>query len=165
MTRLRRREPRQRTNIAEGCVRQLLTGCGYFGPPTDFGTGDGGTEGESAMRNAWNANRAELLADWITEHPRSRPYAWWRFDAPERRRRIDGKPHPFDDPRRKAIVERFTAEYGPECWASGAANELYFGTPRIIIGDGCAEYESEAAYLDRLGLLTDGERTVAGCQR
>ena len=54
----------------------------------------------------WDALRDEVVADWIAEHPGTRPARWWGYDAP-------------DDP---------------------------------------PVFESEAAYLDRLGLLTEGER-------
>jgi hypothetical protein len=30
----------------------------------------------------WRSVRDNILADWITAHPCSRPAAWWEFDAP-----------------------------------------------------------------------------------
>jgi DNA-binding transcriptional regulator YhcF (GntR family) len=32
--------------------------------------------------------------------------------------------------------------------------------PQIVVGDGLAKYESEAAYLERLGLLEDSELSI-----
>ncbi|MCC6228523.1 MAG: hypothetical protein IT432_04775 [Phycisphaerales bacterium] len=36
-------------------------------------------------RRAWEELRDELLPEFIREHPLTRPWAWWRFDAPEPR--------------------------------------------------------------------------------
>ena len=158
MTRLHKRTARRRTtDLDESRIRHLLFGV-FFLRDDGFGDVDESTETDAEMRTTWNDCRDRLLADWLAAYPRSRPYAWWRFDAPEPRRRIDGKPHPFDDPRRHAAIERAAAEYGRDCWLCRAAHRLYFGTPQVVIGDGLAEYESEAAYLERLGRLTDPER-------
>src|SRR4051812_33130595 len=51
---------------------------------------------EDAIRAAWEALKATILPEWIRTRPGTRPWAWWRFDAPERRERIDGKLHSFD---------------------------------------------------------------------
>ena len=32
--------------------------------------------------SAWRQHRGALLAEWIAEHPGSRPYSWWMHDAP-----------------------------------------------------------------------------------
>jgi hypothetical protein len=31
-------------------------------------------------KEAWKTHRAELLTEFIAEHPGSRPYAWWEFE-------------------------------------------------------------------------------------
>jgi hypothetical protein len=33
----------------------------------------------------WEAMREELLAVWVQEHPGTRPWGWWEYDAPEDR--------------------------------------------------------------------------------
>jgi len=66
----------------------------------------GGCFANNGAAAMWNVVRGDELPRWIKERPGTRPYAWWCFDAPERR--PDG--------------------------------------------------ESEAAYLERHGLLTAGER-------
>lgn len=33
-------------------------------------------------RRVWAAARPEILPAWIDAHPGTRPYAWWKFDAP-----------------------------------------------------------------------------------
>lgn len=59
---------------------------------------------EAAMKTAWEENRAELMAEWFTprgdytvdpmhwkEHGLgTRPFAWWKFDAPEPRKVLRG---------------------------------------------------------------------------
>lgn len=84
----------------------------------------------------WQAHGDEVLADWIAEHPGTRPHGWWMCDAPGPRARIDGGPEASPDTPRR------------------------FGVPSIYRceDDWSAEYESEADYLARLNLLVDGER-------
>jgi hypothetical protein len=36
----------------------------------------------AGLREDWEAARTELLAGWVQDHPGSRPWPWWRFDAP-----------------------------------------------------------------------------------
>jgi hypothetical protein len=38
------------------------------------------------MPPPWEDVRADLLPDWIRQHPGTRPFAWWRDEAPEPRR-------------------------------------------------------------------------------
>ncbi|MDP2958097.1 MAG: hypothetical protein Q8N53_16845 [Longimicrobiales bacterium] len=42
-----------------------------FGPAT-----------EDKLRLLWEAGGAEVLAEWIREHPGTRPSTWWRIVAP-----------------------------------------------------------------------------------
>ena len=121
MPRVRRRPKRRRIGYTKGQVEHLLSG--YQSCGDDFGREVRGTLDVEAMREAWITLRDELLPQWIAENPGTRPYAWWQFDAPERRQRIgtrrylyplaeidhttpephyefiaDDKPHPFDNP-------------------------------------------------------------------
>jgi hypothetical protein len=50
----------------------------------EFGGNGGCLAGNE--REPWEAARAELLPAWIKEHPGTRPFAWWRIDAPGFRR-------------------------------------------------------------------------------
>jgi hypothetical protein len=89
---------------------------------------------EDQLREVWEEMGDSLLADFIAEKPGCRPWAWWVFDATEPRRRTGDAPDPIGD-------------------------ELWFGKPRLTRGVPPKDaYESERAYLDRLGLLTDEER-------
>jgi len=144
----------------EGHILQLLQGNGYFGEPHDFGRADDlASEEFIAMREAWQELRTEQMAKWIVDHPFTRPFAWWKFDAPEYRWRIDGPPHPFEHPDWLASVATTEAQYPG---FRERAMSLYFGRPAItaIPGDFGAKYESDFDYLMRLDLLTLQERTL-----
>ena len=32
-------------------------------------------------RPVWEAHREQIMAQWLSRHPGSRPYAWWVFDS------------------------------------------------------------------------------------
>lgn len=111
------------------------------------------------MRADWHEFRDELLQEWIEHNPGTRPFAWWRFDATERRRPTDGRPHPFDDPKRIAAVARHYEQYPGN---ARDMDRLYFGVPAIVFGDGLRRYESERKYLERLALMFPGETDLPG---
>jgi hypothetical protein len=73
--------------------------------------------------------------------PGSRPWAWWKFEAPEPRRQLVRYVDPVDGTELVGI--------GPADW---------YGTPSKFNGRPPAGmYESEVAYLRRLGLLQPEE--------
>jgi hypothetical protein len=97
----------------------------------------------------WDKFRDDVLPDYIEWHPGHRPWGWWEFDAPEPRRCVSG-PGAF----------AFRNDDAPD-WTK----HLHFGMPAVHGGDDWdnpSHYESQAAYLDRLGLLTDDEREALG---
>jgi hypothetical protein len=129
--------------------RQLVDGHEHFG--RGFGRWPGHPVRPLDLdlaREAWGELREELLPAFIREHPFSRPWAWWCFDAPEPRREAedgdDADPCTFGTP-------RWWAEYRE-------------GTPTQLLPPGqlC---ESQRAYLTRLGLLTDHERELIRRER
>jgi len=152
MPRVRRRSKLRRAGYNEHHRGQLLHGSDVFGDA--FGNGD--DMDVEAFKAAWELFRDRLLSEWIAANPGTRPAAWWILEAPEPRRRIDGIQHPFADRIRRQRVEAMPAHY----FARRHVNDLYFGLPRVIFtrGESTAKYETEAAYLHRLGLLTDAER-------
>jgi hypothetical protein len=79
---------------------------------------------EETIKTAWESLRPAILLAWIRERPGTRCYAWWRFDAPGRRERIDGRPHPFDDKQRTLHV---AASDNQRFWKK--AYSLHFGMP------------------------------------
>jgi hypothetical protein len=41
---------------------------------------------DEAVAPLWRRHGPTVLADWVRRRPGTRPWAWWRFDAPESRR-------------------------------------------------------------------------------
>ena len=145
---------------------------------------------DKRFAEVWEELREEVVSEWISETPGTRPPLWWSFDAPrwadpwekwfyhgtfaEPRKRLGG----IGTPAHEALSQVPAYTRGiPAQWVSawqvayfnGCAVDVH-GTP---IGTDYTEghfphkgidlkdppvFESEAAYLDRLGLLTDGER-------
>lgn len=112
------------------------------------------------VKTEWTLSRKKILGLWISRHPGTRPYAWWCFDAPETRQRVGGTGTPKHE----------ILKYEPAC---------VFGIPRywitsqdigILTRPGCKGkaldtsdpplYESQAAYLERHGLLSDREKAI-----
>ena len=130
----RKTRRKKRTNkYNEWHLHQLATGHCYI-------AGTAFDDDMEAMQVAWEQLREPIMEVWKVEFAGTRPYAWWKFDAPEYRQRIDRNPHPFDNPEREDM-------------------QLYFGKPRMMIGkdDFMAEYEGELEYLLRLGLIEPEE--------
>src|SRR5262245_24475643 len=100
---------------------------------------------DAEARAAWEVLRDGLLPEFIAENPGRRPWAWWAFDAPGPRRRIDGRPHPFKNPERRKHYQRLG-------FSDAEANDTHFGLPNSLFppqvcDDFDAEYESELDYL------------------
>lgn len=94
-------------------------------------------------RARWAEHGAQILADWIRDHPGTRPFAWWIVEAPEPRRVLDGAQH-FLPP---------GAAWWEPAWRGAC------GIPAMQqIGHFMVMIEPEAAYLVRLRLLAPGER-------
>jgi hypothetical protein len=105
------------------------------------------TKTEADFREAWNDVRDEALVDWVREHAGTRPSAWWKFDAPQPRRRLGG------------IGDTCAAGFDlgmPRWWTTPALARH----SRFVAVDAAdpPRFESEAAYLERLGLLPPGEK-------
>ncbi|MFA9477109.1 hypothetical protein ACERK3_02260 [Phycisphaerales bacterium AB-hyl4] len=136
-------------DYGEHHVRILRTGCDWFGEfPCD-----------TERRRAWEVLRDDLLPEWIADHPGTRPWAWWRYDAPERRQRVDGPPHPFDNPERIEHIEHIASKPKAAGDYKQAMYRLYYGRPAslCVLDDFHAVYETEVEYLSRLDLLTADE--------
>jgi hypothetical protein len=100
----------------------------------------------------WEQHCDAIVLHHIKRHPGTRPLLWWRFSAPEPRRRVGGEGSPLH-----------------EC-SAGAAN-LIFGVPMswrrprdfLTVGTPISDtnppmYESEATYLARHKLFLPHER-------
>lgn len=138
--------------LSDACREQLITGHDFFSD----GYGHDAESDPTAMkqmRQDWETHREEMLAKWIAEHPGSRPFAWWLFDAPTRRETSDGSVHPFDRPERRELCEKWHAQY-PSQGHDQRFYELFYGVPAICVES--VRYETERAYLTRLALLLPG---------
>jgi hypothetical protein len=122
----------------------------------------------------WAEHGEEFLADWIDDHPGTRPWGWWAYCSPEPRRRLGGTGTPAHEVLAHAPACRFGI---PVTWVTPWDVAYYTGRARDVHGQPIGtesrpghfrgkaidsrnppRYESEAAYLDRLGLLSAAER-------
>lgn len=94
---------------------------------------------EPELRRLWDAVKDSVLSEWIKKFPCSRPWAWWKFDASEQRKHLSGSGGWEPG---MAIDETGLPQYWQFTW-----NE-----------DDPPFFESQAAYLDRHGLLTAPEQ-------
>jgi hypothetical protein len=104
------------------------------------------------VREVWHEHGAALLADWLEEHPGSRPFCWWAVIAPEPRRVLVG-------------AELTLAVAWPRYFAGETTWRWRHGLPGFIACrprdlDGLPSVESQAVFLDRLGLLDAEERAA-----
>lgn len=127
--RLRDRLPQVNELIASERMRQLLlSGCDFlFLASASLDVWPQDEIPDEVIRQAWQERRDEILAAFAAEHPGERPWAFWEFSAPE--------------PRRIREV--------PIRWKDTITGEW-----RMHISQ---EAEPERDYLERHGLLTEGE--------
>lgn len=105
----------------------------------------------------WSRVRNSVLKSWIAEHPGTRPYAWWCFDTPGVRDRIGGTGTPKHEVLKYAPVYDFGV---PRYWITKRDITLlrkagFKGKP--LDSSNPPLFESQAAFLERHGLLTDEE--------
>jgi hypothetical protein len=120
---------------------------------------------------AWSFNRAQILRLWFDGVPASepatmglhayttpqtlcRPWGWWHYDSPERRR--------LGVPARKTASIWKSAE---EIALKTGRDAAFFGAPSATCGTGYFKAEEEDVYLRRLDLLTDAERNATPTRR
>lgn len=99
----------------------------------------GFTEDAGDPRELWERHRKKYLPLYVADHPCRRPLPWWKYDAPEGRRRTGGTGTPD---------ENADLEYGlPGDWED---ENLDPADPPT--------FESQAAFLARHGLLSKAEQ-------
>jgi len=110
------------------------------------------------VEDYWREYGAAIVEDWIEERrPGTRPSCWWEFDAPrwQGHRRV---PEPRLQVGGSGVSRR---QLGP-VHDFDPYHNLRYGLPRWWATNPTSCYpphfESEAAYLDRHGLLLPGER-------
>jgi hypothetical protein len=101
----------------------------------------------------WAELKREILAEHTNRRPGSRPWAWWKYDAPETRRAFGWQCH--------------ILEHGSDCQGILNHRPLPSDTPdmewaRNHFGRLSDDriHESERDFLERLGLLTPNEKTL-----
>ncbi len=102
----------------------------------------------------WEQLRDTIMAEWIRNHPGTRPWAWWGFDAPrqpdqgsggfwegtlpEPRQRVSGTGTPKYEV--LAYVPHFT--FGiPDSWISKFDEDYYNGRSKDIHGNKVGNYQ------------------------
>ncbi len=114
---------------------------------------------KETVRSAWESLRDELLPAWVEEHPGTRPWGWWKHDAPKAK--VPGIPEwhlpEMVEPRKQI------GGTGAPPWEEYPAILPYYtlGLPDSLEGidpEDLPRFESEASYLDRHGLLSAAER-------
>jgi hypothetical protein len=133
---------------------------------------------ESKTLSEWERCRKESLADWLREHPCSRPWMWWKNDAPRWTRKFEGCiwDQQLPEPRRR-VGGRGTPAYEslsyvphfafgiPTAWVQKSdiayhKNLKDFDSKPAVAYDpnNAPSYEAQASYLERHGLLTPTEK-------
>jgi len=114
-------------------------------------------------RSLWTAYGPQVLALWATEQPGRRPALWWRYDCPRLsseqgplplplpRLRIGGKGNATDKwgDSFLGILNNFGLRWQDDRWKEEKGCDVDFYDPPV--------FESQAAFLTRHNLLTDGE--------
>src|SRR5262245_29223305 len=117
-----------------------------------FQTGDPVWEGrwiaedcfeQAQHEERWRAWGEELTQAWIDTRPGSRPWGWWRFDAPEARHVIEGAGRVIH-----GCDWVWREQHGVVALAAGPG-------PRVVV-------ESSPSYLRRLERLDAAERAALG---
>jgi hypothetical protein len=107
-----------------------------------------GVPSDEQRKALWREHGAGIVADWISVHPGSRPWAWWRWDAQEPRRVVAGAellmpktaPTDFEGVWRDHLGVPAFVQFRPRGYA---------GLPAV---------EGQGVYLKRLRLVRPGER-------
>lgn len=111
---------------------------------------------EAEIKAAWCQVRNEILDEWVRERPGTRPRVWWRYEAPGPRRRVGGTGQAAHEV--SAHVEVY--EWGlPTYWVSQAdVDERGADSAGVAVDPSDPPcFESQAIFLERLGLLRPGE--------
>jgi len=107
-------------------------------------------------QQAWNVRRGEILQTFVATYPGQRPFAWWRFDAPELRQRVGGIGTPLPIKLIEWGVQRLW--YWPS-FAKAANERNECANDSVVAADlnDPPVFEGQGAYLRRLGLLLANE--------
>ncbi len=113
--------------------------------------------GEPSVRHGkgptWFETWAEIknsatVISWLKEHPGQKPFAWWQLEAPGNRKILECPQNYQRKPDEEPLEETQSFVFGVPILDPYEFNP----DERLIV-------ESQAAYLDRVGLLTDAEKS------
>jgi hypothetical protein len=102
----------------------------------------------------WTLFGAAAVAAWVHDRPGTRPSCWWRFEAHEPRWRVGGTGDPATE--HLSYVPRYCLGL-PVDWMDRWAVDFYHKGTAYDPHDP-PQFEAQATYLQRLGLLLPGER-------
>lgn len=108
---------------------------------------------DAELADAWRKHGAEIVTEHIRRQPGTRPRRWWAYDAP----RISAPGFFWDG---KLTEQRRQVGGSGREYASVVPN-TDFGIPTLLADvdtENPPLFESQAAYLDRHGLLSTVER-------
>lgn len=111
---------------------------------------------DEAVQKLWNESEEEILSNWISGNPGTRPSLWWKYDFPEPRQRIGG----IGTPSHEVLAVEACYEFGlPTSWISEFEERHHFETckGKAIDFNDPPLFESQTAYLQRHGLLISSE--------
>jgi hypothetical protein len=100
----------------------------------------------------WRENADRVVAEFAAENPGQRTLLWWRFDAPEPRRRLGGTGTAWNE--WAPCGPSF--EYGVPAYWCRQGGSFPAGAVPIDPRDP-PRFEAQATFLQRLGLLLPGE--------
>jgi hypothetical protein len=112
----------------------------------------------------WAQHGQWAVQEYVRQHPGRRPGAWWKFESPERRMRLGGIGSALFAPDKVQYIHiRGNYHCGiPLSWCSPSlvfVTREGLGIPDALPIDtrDPPTFESQATYLQRLGLLLPGE--------
>ena len=117
---------------------------------------------QGKLKKHWRQHKEDILSIWRLEHPGSRPWAWWLFDAPETlRHRLGGQGTADHEVFSKAEEIFFGVHVSyiqdDDFKAYMSLGETLPPYAQPFDPDNAPQWESEASYLQRHGLLTTDE--------
>lgn len=103
----------------------------------------------------WKIFGQRLTAEWIQDHPGTRPFGWWEHSSPGLRERVGGKGSPEFEVLN--IEEEYI--YGvPDAWVSALSIYCWPDLKEYAVDpEDPPAYESQASFLKKHNLLSNSE--------
>ncbi|MDH5324375.1 MAG: hypothetical protein OEZ68_04230 [Gammaproteobacteria bacterium] len=111
--------------------------------------------GTPELEALWRQHSETSVKNWVKHSPGTRPRCWWRYESPEPRKRLGGIGRPMFWCERK-YPQGYSFGIPWPCWSFEQFKRLPGYIP--IDPENPPVFESQAAYLERLGFLLPGEK-------